>query len=73
MNNDNIKTSLTALFYFALASLYVVLGAAVLFVPGYLGSLPMFVKSIFGVACVAYGLFRIYRAYHYFKENYEQE
>ncbi len=73
MNKENMSVTLTSIFYAAIAMLYVVLGSAVLFVRGYLGNIPPYAKIIFGVACTAYGVFRLYRAYNYYRENYEQE
>ena len=57
------------LMYASLAVLYLIIGGAVLGFQKYWLNFPTGVKIAFGVLCILYGLFRLYRAYEIYKEK----
>lgn len=57
------------LIYASLAFLYISIGGSVLIFQNYWSDFSMEIKIAFGILCIAYGLFRLYRAY----DTYQQK
>lgn len=62
----------TFFMYAALATLYIVIGGAVLLFQKYWRDFPTGMKIAFGVLCMVYGLFRLYRAFEIYREKMEE-
>ncbi|MFN7115871.1 MAG: hypothetical protein ACK4TA_03680 [Saprospiraceae bacterium] len=65
------RTGALAIFlmYASLAGLYIAVGAAVLIFQKYWRDFPVGMKIAFGVLCLLYGLFRLYRAYSNYQDK----
>ena len=65
------RTGALAVFvmYASLAVLYILVGAAVLVFQQYWIEVPTHFKITFGVMCLGYGLFRLYRAWTAYRED----
>jgi len=83
MNMDNqeeesrvsrYRTRAMAIFllYSGLAFLYISIGGAVLIFHSYWSDFSLGAKIAFGILCIAYGLFRLYRAYVSYQQKLEE-
>ncbi len=57
------------LLYAVLAFLYIFIGGSVLLFPKYWSDFPTAAKLAFGFLCIAYGCFRLYRAYDAYRQK----
>ncbi len=60
------------LLYAGLAFLYISIGGAVLIFHSYWSDFSIGMKIAFGILCIAYGLFRLYRAYDTYQQKLEE-
>ncbi len=60
------------LMYAGLAALYILIGAAVLIFQQYWRDFQIELKIAFGVLCLVYGCFRLYRAYRNYREKLDE-
>ncbi|MFM9948443.1 MAG: hypothetical protein ACKV1O_10935 [Saprospiraceae bacterium] len=72
VNRYRTRAMAIFLLYAGLAFLYISIGGAVLIFNSYWSDFSIGTKIAFGILCIAYGLFRMYRAYVSYQQKLEE-